>query len=74
MDKCTEIQKVAWVLKKGIEKLERKLDEEKALLYALGNVCEHPTIQKYRGRETGTCEFCFREFASRSDIDAIFSE
>ncbi|HBD24974.1 MAG: hypothetical protein A2566_00570 [Candidatus Zambryskibacteria bacterium RIFOXYD1_FULL_40_13] len=36
--------------------------------------CKHVGFQEYRGRQTGTCSRCLKEFMSRQQIDDIFSQ
>ncbi len=73
MDKNTEIRKIAGALNQEIQELQRQLDGKKILLTAIGNVCDHTTVETYREREIGTCEFCLHEFMSRGEVDLIFS-
>ncbi len=43
-------------------------------LEAIQARCKHVGFQEYRGRQTGTCSRCLKEFASRQQIDDIFSQ
>jgi hypothetical protein len=74
MDTNIEIQKIATALNQDIQELQRQFDGKKVLLDALGNVCDHPTVETYRDRQIGTCEFCLRKFMTRGNVDQIFSE
>lgn len=74
MNRNVEIQKVATALNQEIQELQRQLDGKKVLLDALGNACDHPTVEMYRDRQIGKCEFCLHEFMSRGNVDQIFSQ
>lgn len=74
MDRNAEIQKVATELDRDIQELQRQLVGKKVLLDALGNICDHPTVEIYRDRRIGKCEFCLHKFMSRGDVDQIFSQ
>ncbi len=75
MTKSIEIQKLATALNREIKQLQGQVDAKTDLLEALGNVCDHPTVETYRGhRQVGRCEFCLKKFMSREDVDQIFSE
>ncbi len=72
MDKHTEIRKIAAILNQEIQELQRQLHGKKVILDAIGNICDHPTVEIYRERQIGRCEFCLFEFLSRDQVDAIF--
>ncbi|MFA6295477.1 MAG: hypothetical protein WC666_03575 [Candidatus Paceibacterota bacterium] len=72
--KNASIQTIALALEKDIQELQHRLREKRDLLNALGTICDHPNVEKYRDYQIGTCEFCLHEFMSPSDVDLLLSE
>ncbi len=52
---------------KEVEKLERDLKE-------IRDECGHADIKSYRGHLFGICEFCMKEFMTKSQIDEMHKQ
>ncbi len=74
MDKNQEIMKLAVALSQEILDLQTKLATKQGMLESLQNICEHPTVEMYRGREINSCGFCTKQFMHREAVDRIFSD
>ena len=53
--------------KEEIKDLEKRLSE-------IQDECDHSGVGTYRDHQIGTCLVCMKEFMTRSQIDAIYSE
>lgn len=74
MDKHTAIQMIATAIDEDIQAIQRQLNQKKELLVSLGILCDHPTLESYRGNRIGKCEFCLTEFRSRELVDSLLGD
>ena len=64
----------AKILRSAIDQKKSDIEKLESTLRRIQDLCNHEGFKMYRDHQTGTCSICLKDFLSKTQIDAIYTD